>query len=171
MHVSALQAYREATPLLHIDRDNEVRYYKPVAVADAAIAELEADLSTAKAVIAAGYKMEQENLERAEQAEAERDLMYEACKLTGWVPETGNPELHVNDIAVKLEQAEAALAEHGRKEFDRGYAAGRQDMQAALEERRTRAAVAERCPDNIADCDACAAEIAFEEEARAGEQP
>ena len=35
----------------------------------------------------------------------------------------------------RITELETELAEHGRKEFDRGYAAGRQDMEAIVQTR------------------------------------
>ena len=50
-------------------------------------------------------------LNRAEQAEAERDSMYQACKDAGWEVESGNPEKFVATLKAELAERDRMLKE------------------------------------------------------------
>jgi len=118
--MSALDEYEEnktQLPSLHLV--NEV-------VADAMrdellarIAELEAENEAYKSDQRDDFEEDKRKLERkytkqmkrAEQAEAERDSMYQACKDAGWEVESGNPEKFVATLKAELAERDRMLKE------------------------------------------------------------
>ena len=94
------------------DRDRHllVANFHELMEKDAAIAELEAENKQVVSHDEEMHRLFLEERKRAEQAESERDSIYQACKDTGWEVESGDPERFVAALSAETKYLTLTLA-------------------------------------------------------------